>query len=177
VTERDDVFRRAVEAASKEGRLVGNCLEIAWQGYLLLKGRSPRTIIQAGSASWPRVPPELDDGVMNTHFSYVWDPDSYAARLALAGVFQAARLGGRKGFSLPEMHVWLARPDTRDIIDFTTGLWPEACKLTIGEEWLAPPPPDYLWADELPEGVHYAADRSAIDCVIHVLRLQGRKYP
>ena len=41
----------------------------------------------------------------------------------------------------PEMHVWLGCPGSGEFIDFTTSLWPAACLSTIGEEWLAPPPP------------------------------------
>jgi len=66
-----------------------------------------------------------------------------------------------------------------EIIDFSTGLWPAACKETLGLDWLAPLPPDYLWAvgNQLPDGVRYLADRGAIDTVIYVLHQQGRQYP
>ena len=81
--------------------------------------------------------------------------------------------------SLPEMHVWLACPDSGELIDFSTGLWPEACREMIGEEWLAERPPEYLWTfgTRLPAGVRYMPDREAIDLVIAVLRLQDREYP
>ncbi|WP_171470578.1 hypothetical protein [Frigoriglobus tundricola] len=81
--------------------------------------------------------------------------------------------------SLPEMHVWLACPESTEVIDFTTGLWPEACREATGEEWLAPHPPDYLWTfgSRLPQSVRYVPDRTAIDLVIAVLHLQGREYP
>jgi hypothetical protein len=77
------------------------------------------------------------------------------------------------------MHVWLASPDSGEVIDFTTGLWPEACRETIGEQWLAERPPEYLWTfgSRLPAGVRYMPDRDAIDLVIAVLRLQDREYP
>jgi hypothetical protein len=156
---------------------VGRCLEIAWQGYCVLKQwpGAPRALIQAGSAQWPRVPPELDDGVMATHFAYEWQPDSEINRLIRSGILSIVRRrDGLVGFSLPEMHVWLGCPDTGEIIDFSTGLWPAACKATLGLDWLAPLPPDYLWADEVPEGVRYVADRGAIDTALYVLHQQGR---
>jgi hypothetical protein len=184
-TARDDVYRRtlaAVRAEADHVNLAGLCLDWAWHGYRILKlwPSAPRTILQAGSARWPRVPPELDDGVSPTHFSYEWDAESEEARLIRSGIARMVRRAdGRTGFSLPEMHVWLACPDTQEIVDFTTGLWPAACKATLGQEWLASPPPDYLWAfvSPLPEGVSYRPDRAAIDCVIALLHAQGRQYP
>jgi hypothetical protein len=64
-------------------------------------------------------------------------------------------------------------------LSFTTGLWPEACRETLGLEWLGPHPPDYLWTfgSRLPTGVRYITDRAAIDLVTAVLHLQDRKYP
>ena len=49
----------------------------------------------------------------------------------------------------------------------------------IGEEWLAPPPPDYLWTfgARLPAGVRYVAAPDAIETVMQILRAQGREYP
>ena len=89
--DRDEIFRRTLEAVRQEvgENVVGNCLEFAWQGYRVIKAwpGAPRTIIQAGSAQWPRVPPEMDDGESPTNFSYEWDPDSPVARLFRAGVY------------------------------------------------------------------------------------------
>src|SRR5262249_18402555 len=86
---RDEIFRRTLAAVKREVArtggnpedplsLIGSCLEFAWQGYLILKDwpGAPRTIIQAGSAQWPRIRPEMDDGVSPTHFAYEWDGDS-----------------------------------------------------------------------------------------------------
>jgi hypothetical protein len=185
-TIRDDIYRLVLTAVRREAsdpaNLTGLCLEFAWQGYLILKDwpGAPRTLIQAGSAQWPRIPPERDDGVSPTHFAYEWDPDSDLGRLARAGISPVIRRGDRWiAASLPEMHIWLGCPGSGEILDFTTGLWPAACLATIGEEWLAPPPPDYLWTfgTRLPPGVNYLADRDAIDTVIAVLRQQDRQYP
>ncbi len=183
---RDEIFRLALDAVRREAggpaNLIGNCLEFAWHGYQLIKHwpGAPRTLIQAGSAQWPRVPPELDDGVSPTHFSYQWCPGSDVARLVRAGIFPAVRRGdGQLAFSLPEMHVWLGCPGTGELIDFSSGLWPAACKAATGLDWLAPPPPEYVWAlgDRLPAGARYAPCRDAIDLVVLLLRRQGRDYP
>jgi hypothetical protein len=185
---RDDVYRRTLAAVMREigsddpSRLLGNCLEFAYQGYLILNRwpGAPRTILQAGSAQWPRVPPDLDDGISPTHFAYVWDSDSAIACLVREGLAPVIkRADGHGGCSLPEMHVWLGCPDTGELIDFTTGLWPQACKATLDEGWLAPAPPEYLWTfgDRSPRGVNYHPDRDAIDCVISLLHRQGRPYP
>ena len=89
------------------------------------------------------------------------------------------RADGHLQASLPEMHVWLACPESGEVIDFTTGTLPQACLSTIGEPWLAPTPPEYLWTfgTRLPAGVRYVPDRDAIDLAIAVLRLQNREYP
>jgi hypothetical protein len=126
------------------------------------------------------MPPELDDGTSPTHFAYEWDPESPVARLARVGMSPVIRRGdGWVAASLPEMHVWLGCPRSGEVIDFTVGLWPAACLATIGAQWLAPPPPEYLWTfgAKLPAGVHYVRCRDAIDCVVAVLRAQGRQYP
>jgi hypothetical protein len=89
------------------------------------------------------------------------------------------RADGKVAFSLPEMHVWLGCPGTGELIDFSTGLWPAACKATTGLDWPAPAPPEYVWAfgDRLPAGASYAPCREAIDLVVLLLRRQGRDYP
>ena len=89
------------------------------------------------------------------------------------------RVSGGLAFSLPEMHVWLACPDSGEIIDFTTGLWPTACRATLGLDWLAEVPPTYLWclARHFPSGARYRPERAAIEAAIHFLQQQGRQYP
>lgn len=182
---RDEIHRRTLAAARAEAGdapLIGRCLDLAWHGYRILKAwpGAPRTIIQAGSAQWPRVPPHLDDGVSPTHFAYEWDPDSQFAQLLRLGVFPLVQAAdGHVAASLPEIHVWLACPDTQEIIDFTSGVWPAACEATLGLPWLADLPPDYLWTfgTKLPPNVNYRASRDAIDAVIAVLAAQDRPYP
>lgn len=186
---RDRIHRLTVAAVLAElgdpddrTQLIGRCLDFAWHGYRVLKAwpGAPRTIIQAGSAQWPRVPPEMDDGVSPTHFAYHWDPQSEPARLARAGVHVASgRLGGFPALSLPEVHVWLGCPDTGELIDFTTSLWPLACMRTLGLGWPGPLPPEYFWdfGTRRPPGVNYLADRDAISLAVALLRRQGRTYP
>jgi hypothetical protein len=186
---RDEIYRRtlaavcgATGAPDDPTLLIGRCLDFAWEGYQIIKAwpGAPRTIIQAGSAQWPRVPPEMDDGHSPTHFAYEWDPESQLARLALAGVAAVVqRADGHVAPSLPEMHVWLGCPDTAEIVDFTTGLWPLTCRAMLGLGWPAPLPPAYFWSlgTHRPAEVNYVPARDAIDCVIALLRRQGRQYP
>ncbi|QJW94622.1 hypothetical protein FTUN_2144 [Frigoriglobus tundricola] len=114
------------------------------------------------------------------HFSYDCSAEAPPTRKFASGLIPLVpRADGHMQASLPEMHVWLACPESTEVIDFTTGLWPEACREATGEEWLAPHPPDYLWTfgSRLPQSVRYVPDRTAIDLVIAVLHLQGREYP
>ncbi len=191
--ERDRVFRRVradvvleVSKASPNGDihpavLSAACLEFAWWGMQRIRELpgAPRVLIQAGSASWPRLAPHLDDGVSNTHFGYEFDASTPLVSLARLGVSTATRIGDSLNYSLPEMHCWLGIVETQEVIDFTTGLWPEACYYRIGEPWLAERPPEYLWTlgERLPSGVRYQADHEAIELAILLLARQGRQYP
>lgn len=96
-----------------------------------------RTMLQAGSCSWPMIRPEDDDGERATHYSYRWngmeDPET-------AAYFAAGKL--------PECHVWLATREPEDtIIDPTTGTWPARAKRG-GHDWSAIEPPEFLWATQ-----------------------------
>ncbi len=125
----------------------GLCLYWAAFGVTEIRSWGRPAIIQAGTASWPRIRPEEDDGVMATHFSYVWTPGSRPDHAA-----------GK----LPEMHVWIALPDTLEVVDFTTSLWPDQCRKVTGMEWTAPDPPPWIWTKRLPPGVVYTPDHDAI---------------
>jgi hypothetical protein len=183
---RDEIYQQTLAAVRREigedALLAGHCLELAWQGYRIIRDTpgAPRTIIQAGSAQWPRVPPERDDGASPTHFAYEWHPDSEVARLVQSGLVPLVkRADGLVAASLPEMHVWLGCPDTGEVIDFSAGMWPAACAATLGLDWPGPRPPDYFWnfGARLPAGVNYLPEREAIALVVAVLRMQGRPYP
>ena len=135
------------------------CLYWAHYTVEVLTALGIRAIIQAGSASWPRVRPDQDDGVSPTHHSYVWEPDSAVTKARIATG------------DMPEMHVWAAIPALRQIIDMTTRYWPEQCLLIQGRNWPGNEPPTYFWgtARELPDGVIYAPDLQAIALALHLL--------
>lgn len=106
-----------------------------------------QAFVQAGTANWPLIPDELDDGVCCTHFGYVFEAPVAYYRFA-------------QGL-LPEMHAWVVLPEHEEIIDLTTGFQPMQCKRMIGKEFhpsVRPPP--YLWCkwDALPHGWRYKAD-------------------
>src|ERR1043165_3717338 len=170
---RDTIYRQTLAAVQQEAgehdNLSGRCLDFAWHGYQILKDwpGAPRTIIQAGSAQWPRIPPEMGDDVSPTHFAYEWHPESEIAQLTLSGIVPVVRRAdGYAAPSLPEMHVWLGCPETGEIIDFTTGMWPLACRATLGLDCPAAVPPEYFWnfGTRRPFGVNYLPARDAIDC-------------
>ena len=113
--------------------MTAGCLYWAKATCLRLTEVKQRAILQAGSAAWLRVPTELDDGVIETHYGYWWEDGCERNVQQLA-----------KG-ELPEMHVWVALPDKNQIIDLTTGFQVDRCRETIGQDWPADHPPDWLW--------------------------------
>ncbi|TMJ00772.1 MAG: hypothetical protein E6G97_17725 [Alphaproteobacteria bacterium] len=183
---RDALYERVMVAMREElgeaNLPLGHCLDIAWCGLEEIRAlpQAPRVLIQAGSAFWLRVPAEIAMDDPAAHFGYEWDERSEVAQLWRRGMAPViTRAGNRLVLSLPEVHVWLALPDDKVIIDLSTGRLPAACKTILGMEWLAPPPPAYLWgtAEDMPFGAMYQASRSAIDCVVAILRMQERRYP
>ena len=116
-----------------------------------------RVLISGGSASFQRVRPEMDDGVIGTHFSYVFEPRSADTLLRLCRD------------SMPEMHVWVQLPDRREILDLTTCYLKKQCIETAGLPWLNDDPPDYFWGtpEELPFGWRYTAQPEASVVVAH----------
>jgi hypothetical protein len=117
---RDEIYKQTRAAVSAEQpHLSGNCLEFAWHGYHIIRAYTgaPRTIIQAGSASWPRL--AVDDGVSPTHVSYEWNPAAEPTCMFRSGLIPLVpRADGHLSASLPEMHVWLACPESEEIIDY-----------------------------------------------------------
>ena len=91
----------------------GRCFywSLTLMGVLLQQGY--HALIQAGSLSWPIVPPGQDDGHSPTHFSYEWSPWREESEAAL-------KLG-----LLPEIHVWVGLPDQNELLDFTTKFLPD----------------------------------------------------
>jgi hypothetical protein len=136
------------------------CLYWAYYTVEVIETFGIRAIIQAGSASWPRVRPDQDDGVSSTHHSYVWEPDSPITKARVAA------------HELPELHCWAALPNRGEIIDMTTGYWPEQCQRILGLDWPGDKPPAYFWgtAAELPQSVMYAPDMQAIRLVLGLIK-------
>lgn len=135
------------------------CLYWAQATVEVLTRHFYRALIQAGSASWARVTPAQDDGVSPTHLSYVWEPNSATTRDRI-----------RQNL-MPELHVWACLPDALEIVDLTTGFWPEQCRRALGLDWPGDLPPDYFWGtvDEVPDGVLYKPDKLAIGWALRAL--------
>lgn len=109
------------------------CLYHACALQVLMAKVGQRTMLQAGTAQWPYLRRDEDDGVKPTHFSYFWE--------GLSSPVNRERL--RQNL-LPEIHCWIAHRDPDTVIDPTTGTWPTRA-LIGGYQWTAPLPPDYLW--------------------------------
>ncbi len=121
-------------------------------------------ILQAGTAYWRRVPPELDDGLVSTHFGYEWqglEAPAVRARLA-AGV-------------LPELHVWAAHAKRLEIVDLTTRYQAQQCVERTGAEWLEKPLPPYVWCtgSALPAGTVYRPAEDATRYALSVMIKEG----
>src|ERR1035441_182341 len=61
----------------------GRCFYWSLPLMAVLLHRGYRALIQAGSLSWPIVPPGQDDGHSATHFSYEWSPWREESQVAL----------------------------------------------------------------------------------------------
>jgi len=164
-----DVRRRVVERA-REIMVAhwptledspGACLYLTWATVRALAEEGIGSVMLAGSATWPRLRPDQDDGVSMTHFGYVWDLNSDDTRLTLA-----------VGEAFPELHVWAGIPETGEYVDLTAGSFPAQCLALIGMDWPGDLPPEYLWArpDQFPEGVMYAPTRDGGDVALGYLR-------
>lgn len=149
--------RRNFERRFRSSNHHKSCLHLSVAMCRALLDEGERAILQAGTCMWPRVQPDQDDGVSSTHFSYVWSPDEPASIMAI--------MAG----NLPEMHVWVARPDANEIIDITTGTLPIHAR-ECGMDWPGDPPPDYLWDSQLPDGVVYSPEINAIGYALAVLK-------
>lgn len=87
--------------------------------------------IQAGTASFIRIRPEHDDGVIDNAFSYQFEMDEKTAMMVAQDM-------------MPEMHCWVGCPKTGTLFDPTTGFLPEQCRETAKMAWLAPDPPPFV---------------------------------
>ncbi len=179
--DRDEIFCRTRDKVLEEqGSLVGQCLSFAWHGYETIRSypNAPQVVIQAGSASWPRIPMEHDDGKIMTHLSYQFEFDSASTTQFLGKLLGVSENSEEDTpYSLPEIHIWLALPESKELVDFTIGTWPLACEGILGEPWLAPPPPEYFWGSVLPPFVRYVPNWRATVLMFELLLAQGRIYP
>jgi len=152
-SKKDELVESVRQRVANENEVLvdhsGGCVYYAHYTMEVLAEAGLRPCIQGGTMCWPRVTEEQDDGVSSTHFSYVWEPNHKNSRFA--AVF------GR----LPELHVWVGLPDTQELVDLTVRNFPKACLQVLGEPWLGPHPPDYLWQSEPPERVVYEANEAA----------------
>lgn len=165
VIEKDAIFRETQARATAFARDRGipeeaTCLYLSYYGALALGERGLRPLIQAGSADWPRVRPEDDDGRTETHFGYMWSPRELPSILALdAGL-------------MPEMHVWIGLPDSGEIVDFSTGFFPAQARKLMDYDWpedLRPPP--YYWGGASGLGrAFYKAEWDAIGRALSYVR-------
>jgi len=153
------------DSTLKEMSPSGRCFFYGIRTVEALRKHGLAAILQAGSCQWPRITPEQDDGKCATHFGYVWSPGEGQSVLARAmGV-------------MPEMHVWAALPNEGEIVDFTTGFFPEQARIIGNFDWPGPKPPKFVWAttSEIPRGVVYRAEMEAIKfALLSAARLYGR---
>ncbi len=112
-TEVRDVFASHVLKPYGES---GMCLYWAACGYSVLRNRNMDVILQAGGASFPT--PE-------GRIRYIFQEQN------------TWRRGEQQS-----IHVWLAIPSTREIVDFSYGQIRKDWMQETGEEWSGP---DYLW--------------------------------
>lgn len=133
-----------------------------------------RGVIQAGSASWPFIDMQDDDGVSATNYSYVW---------GMTNDLSFEQHGSK--FLMPELHAWVGIPETQEIIDPTTRFLKRNVKAS-GFEWKRKQdPPQYFWSNKLPEHTIYEACPFATRYVLQLMksidketigkRLQGAK--
>lgn len=127
-------------------RAGGACPHATTALGLVLAQEGVVLVPQGGTAQWRRLPAELDDGVVATHFAYELDDhDPRVLHRLAAGL-------------LPEMHVWGYLPQHDEVVDLVTGDLPEQCVARAGLPWLTPRPAPWSWwrRDEQAPGVYHA---------------------
>jgi len=130
--------------------LPGSCIYHALAVREILGGE-----VVAGSMSWRFT--NFDNGVNDTHFSYVFEPEKLAIYLA-KGVF-------------PEMHVW-NKIDGK-VLDLTTKFIPEQAKTIAGLIWSSPLPPAYHFGNNQDESYTYLyTEHPLASAVTHTLMLE-----
>lgn len=137
------------------------CLYLAEAFNRAAAQRGLKAILQAGTAMFQF---RADDGVGNTHFSYVFDQQAAMKRLT-QGLW-------------PEMHAWNYIPSTGEIVDLSTKHQREQARLLCGFVWQPEfALPGYLWT--LPEQLQgstmiYRADLVACMLALKFLEKEGK---
>ncbi|MFA5767096.1 MAG: hypothetical protein WC919_04185 [Candidatus Paceibacterota bacterium] len=128
----------------------GLCIYYAKETIAVLARHGYKAVIQAGSLQWPCLRPEDDDGVVSTHFAYMWSPGDITSAFSVA-------LG-----NLPEMPCWVGLLQGQGIVDFSTRHLKSAAT-TLSVSWTAADPPPYLWCstNDIPDDVRYIPNREA----------------
>jgi hypothetical protein len=159
---KDSIAKQTIELAERlwkeemnavEG---GKCVFYSAAALLVFKRLGVNVALQAGSMSWPVIHLEEDDGVKATHFSYMWEG------------LTAKNLNILASGLLPEMHVWVALPDAKSVVDFTTGELKKHAE-KVGVNWSGPEPLEYFWDTHTPRGVVYTPDRVAIQVAAQLI--------
>jgi hypothetical protein len=172
IIQKDVLYEEVVERVHGDPTLMAmppsaRCFYYGIRGVEILRKAGLPAVLQAGSCTWPRIRPEQDDGKIMTHFGYLWSPHEPASQRALAlGV-------------MPEMHVWAADPEANEIIDFSTGFFPEQAKALVGMDWPGDPPPTYLWSGPttMPRGAQYEPNIDAIKfALLAAAKLYGKTF-
>lgn len=141
----------------------GACFYYAVAACIAASELNRRFLIQGGSAFWPCVSSELDDGEGPNRFGYEWSDD--AAAMVMVDV---------NTLRLPEMHCWAVDPERSEIIDLASRFWP-AQAARLGIKWRAPHPPRAFWTsfNGLPMGVDYRATRGGTLLAIQLVAQLG----
>lgn len=162
----EEVQRRIGRDPDVSGILTqARCFFFAVHAIEAIREQGQRAILQAGNASWKRIPPEMDDGVSADAFGYVWSPKDLSSQIAIS-------LGG-----MPEMHVWAGILPAGEIVDMTTGFFPEQAKLLCDYDWPGKRPPKYFWdtPDKLEFGYYEPLAPATEYAVKLALRLYGKE--
>lgn len=113
-------------------------------------------IVQAGTCYWPRLPIyqiESDaDKDPNHQYGFKWN-----------GEYTPEDIHQMMLGNLPEMHIWIALPELKEIVDFSVHGFPDHCKQYLGLDWPGPKPPKYFWAaaGEIHHYVNYEPNQLA----------------
>lgn len=163
-TQKDAIHQRVI---GRMRRWYGNraetgmaCLYYMQCGMVELHQHGINSVPAAGSASFEMQP---DDGKLS-HFAFQWNGDPNAE------LRRQAQLTSADAVALPEMHCWIYLPDTREVVDFSTGNIPTLAK-TFGFEWKSKPPPPYIFArpESLFPRAIYLPNRDATKLAIRTL--------